>query len=105
MYARQRLTDEDPEDFRKRLLDAITSDPGKFYGRAEIVRLGSELEDSVLDVWQVGELISEARERSRWPRNPDACFGFGRACDFFGVCARGESLESGLFVCERKDNQ
>jgi hypothetical protein len=106
LYARQRDTDEPVEEFRSRLLDAITADPAAFYGRGEIVRLGDELEESLLDVWQVGDLISEARERSRWPRNTDNCFAFNRACDFHVVCAHGEDLESsGLFVCERKDQQ
>ena len=94
LFARQRDTDEDPEAFRARLLDAITDDPGKFYGRAEIVRIGDELEASLLDVWQVAELITEARERSRWPRNTDACFAFNRPCEFFPVCAHGESLNN-----------
>lgn len=102
LYARQRDTDEDPEDFRARLLNAISENPGQFYGRGEIVRIGDELESSLLDVWQIGELISEARERSRWPRNTDACFAFNRACDFFPVCARGEDLKSSsVYVNER----
>lgn len=105
LYARQRDTDEPPEEFRTRLLDAIAANPGKFYGRGEVVRIGDELEKSLLDVWQVGELISEARARSRWPRNTDACFQFNRECDFWPVCARGESLESELFVNERNPNQ
>lgn len=97
LYAVQRDADEEPEVFRARLVEAIQADPGAFFGRAEIVRLGDELEESILDVWQIGELISEARERSRWPRNPDQCFAFNRECSFFGVCARGESLESEVF--------
>jgi len=103
LYARQRDTDEEPEAFRARLVTAMLADPGKFYGRAEIVRLGDELEESILDVWQIGELISEARARSRWPRNPDQCFAFNRECDFYGVCARGESLENEQF--EREERQ
>lgn len=95
LYARQRDADEDTEEFRARLLDAIAEDPGKFYGRGEIVRLGNELEDAQLDVWQLAELVSEARELARWPRNTDSCFAFSRECDFFSVCARGAPLEVG----------
>lgn len=106
LYACQRDTDEPVEEFRARLLDAIAADPGKFYARGEVTRIGDELEKSLIDVWQVAELISEARARSRWPRNTDACFAFNRACDFWPVCAHGESLEnSELFVNERNPNQ
>lgn len=100
LYARQRDTDEAPADFRSRLAEAIQEAPDRFFGRAEIVRLGDELEESLIDVWQIGELISEARERSRWPRNADQCFSFNRECDYYGVCARGESLDSELFTRE-----
>lgn len=103
LYARQRETDEEPEAFRARLIEAITEKPDKFYGRAEIVRLGEELEESLLDVWQIGELISEARELSRWPRNTDACFSFNRECDFFKVCARGEDLKNEELFIQPKE--
>lgn len=104
LYARQRDADEDPEEFRARLLEAITEDPNRFYGRAEIVRIGDELEQSLLDVWQVGELIAEARELSRWPRNTDSCFSYNRECDFYKVCARGEDLKNEeLFTQQQKE--
>lgn len=105
LYARQRDIDEAPEDFKQRVIDAISEDPTKFYGRGEVVRLGSELEDSLLDVWQVADLITEARERSRWPRNTDSCFAFNRECEFYAVCTGAEDLENSTLFEKQEDAQ
>ena len=103
LYARQRSEDEPVEEFRARLIAAISEEPERYLGRAEIVRLGDELEEAALDVWQVGELIDEARAKARWPRNTDQCFAFNRACEFLPVCAHGVDLKSSeLYVCERE---
>lgn len=104
LYAKQRDTDEPIEEFEARLIKAITDTPEKFFGRGEVVRLGDELESALFDVWDIANLITEARKKARWPRNPDACFQFNRACDFWPVCAHGENLENEeLFIKERQE--
>lgn len=83
---------ETPDEFRQRLLDAIASDPDRYYQRGTVVRLAAEERDAAFDTWQTARLIHEAKLAKRWPRNPDACQRFGRLCSYFGVCTGTESL-------------
>lgn len=99
LYANQRDGDETPEEFRARLVEAIATNPGAYYQRGEVVRLESEMEEALYDVWQLGRQLREAELAHRSPRNPDACVRFGRTCQFFGVCTGEASLEGNpMFV-------
>lgn len=103
LYASQRETDETPEEYGRRVYDAIAEDPGRYLARGEVVRLEAEMEGAMIDVWQQGQQIREARIAGRAPRNPGACVQYGRECDYFGVCAGEASLDdTSQFV--RSDN-
>jgi hypothetical protein len=84
--ARQRETDETPEEFRERLRADIAERPERYYGRREIARMESELHDGMLDVWQEAKAIREAELSGRHPRNPDACHVMG-TCEMYDLCA------------------
>lgn len=84
---------ETPEEFRQRLIEAIAEAPDRFFARGEVVRLESELEDALFDIWQTGQQIREAQNAGRNPRNPDACVRYGKTCEFFDVCTGAASLE------------
>jgi hypothetical protein len=84
---------ETPDQWRARLRADIAEDPERYYQRGHVVRLEDELRDGMFDVWQLARLIREAELAERYPRNPDACFQFGRPCDFFDVCTGVASLD------------
>lgn len=89
----RRAADETPDEYLARVISAIADAPGDFYARGEVVRLEDEMAEAMHDVWQTAVQIREATITGRHPRNPDACVGFGRTCDFFGVCTGEASLD------------
>jgi PD-(D/E)XK nuclease superfamily len=93
LYANQRDQDETPEEYRVRLVEAVSADPAGYFQRAEVVRLESELEEAAFDVWQLGQQIRESANVGRYPRNPDACVRYGRVCGFFDLCSGAASLD------------
>jgi hypothetical protein len=84
---------ETPDEYRARLVEAVTADPDRYLARGEVVRLESEMTDALQDVWDTSKQIQEAKLARRNPRNPSACMQYGRACDFFDVCSGAASLE------------
>lgn len=93
LYESQRAEDETPEEFRSRLRAAILANPERYYARGDVVRLLNEEQDAAFDMWQTARAIREAELANRWPRNPDACFQWARACEFFDVCTGAARLE------------
>ncbi|WP_163869631.1 PD-(D/E)XK nuclease family protein [Myxococcus eversor] len=93
LYAGQREADETSEEYRARLVEAIASEPHRYYQRGEVVRLEGEVDEALSDVWQLGQQLREAELTGRAPRNPDACLRYGRTCAFFGVCSGEASLD------------
>jgi hypothetical protein len=87
LYANQRLLDETPEAYGRRVLAGILEAPEKHYQRQIIVRLLKERSDAKLDVWHTAQSIREARRLHMFPRNPDACSQWGRLCDYFPICS------------------
>lgn len=82
-----------PDEFRARIVEAIVSDPDRYYQRGPVVRLDDEERDAAFDGWQLGRLIREAQLAARWPRRVDSCVSYGRTCDYFGVCTKTASLD------------
>lgn len=94
LYANQRDRDETPEEYRDRLVEAVSANPNAYYARGEVVRLESELEEARYDTWALSKSLQEAHRAGRYPRNPDACVRYGHTCPFFGVCTGCESLDN-----------
>ncbi len=99
---------ETPDEFRIRLRDDIAEDPDRYYQRAPVVRLESEIAEYATDVWDTAQLIRAAQLAARSPKyadrrlplagapkNPDGCFPFGSGhpCSFFPVCSGAASLD------------
>jgi hypothetical protein len=98
LYKTQRERDETPEEYRDRLVEAVSAAPSDYFMRAEVVRLEEEVADAMADVWQLGRSMRENDLAGRAPRNPDACVRYGRTCEFFGVCVGEASVDDpGLF--------
>ena len=96
LYANQRERDETPEEYGERCLAAIASEPDAYYQRALPVRLHQEQHDGAVDVWQTAQTMREARRLNVYPRNPDACFQWSRACDFLAACCGDVPIDDPL---------
>lgn len=91
--ARQHEFDETPQEFMDRVRAAIAENPERYYQRAEVVRIGDELDEARADVWRTARLIREAEIDGEHPRNPDACVRFGTTCAFFDACTGAASVD------------
>jgi len=93
LYANKREHDETPDEYRERVREHIAENPERYYARGEIVRLDHDEAEHAADVWQTARAMREAELAERYPRNPDACMRFGRACEYFGVCSGQASID------------
>ena len=87
LYANQREADETVDEFRVRLGSLVSAAPESYFARAEVVRLESEIEESLKDVTEQALQIRTGSLTGVAPRNPDACFKWARACDYHDVCS------------------
>lgn len=94
LYANQRAEDESLIDFEIRLAAAITADPDRYFARADVVRLDTELTESKMDVYYLGVQIRDQIRTGIAPRNTNACMQYGNECEFLDVCSGTASLES-----------
>jgi len=82
----KRKDDETPEEYGTRLEAVIEEKPDAYYVRAEIVRTDDEIEEARKD--RLATLAQMLRKPDpHIPRNPSACFQYGR-CEYFGVCTK-----------------
>lgn len=103
LYSGQRETDETLEEYQRRLVGDIASDPSKYFSRAEVVRLEGERERFARRLWREGQLLRMAQTDDVAPENPDGCFLPGRPCPYWGACTGEASLDDpALFT--RSDN-
>lgn len=93
LYASQRDRDETPEEYRARYRAHIAEHLTELYVRGDVVRMPDELADASFDLWQTARAIREAELAGRHPRNPDSCFIWSRACEYFPVCTGQASLD------------
>jgi hypothetical protein len=103
LYAKQREADETFEEFKERITALMAEKPDEYFGRAEVVRLDSELEESNRDTYETALMIRDGLKAQRHPRNPDACFRYNRVCEFYPVCSGAASLDD-RHLYERLEN-
>jgi CRISPR/Cas system-associated exonuclease Cas4 (RecB family) len=87
---------ETPEAYGRRVLEAITEDPERYYRRGLVTRLESELDEARVDTWQTAVAIRDSKRLKVFPRNPDACVQWSRVCDYFAVCCGEQSIDDPL---------
>lgn len=92
LYASQRDTDETDNEYVARILADMSDKPEKYFHRAYVVRLDSEREAFASDVAELSEAMWNPLKTR--PRNPRACFAYGRECPFFAACWQGKDIES-----------
>jgi len=94
LYANQRATDETVEEYAERLKADILDAPDRYYQRGEVVRLEREREAAAQDLLDTARSIDDAQLTRRWPRTPEACFGWNRPCDYWAICTGQASTDS-----------
>lgn len=57
----------------------------------------ADIEDAMMDFWDVMQQILDARKRKRWPKNTLSCRKWGAACEFVPLCKGSMKLESLVF--------
>lgn len=90
LYANQRDTNESPEDYGRRVYEAVVADPAKHFRREEIVRLEADLREHQYDVWAQQKQIRACQQTGVWPRNTGSCMGHYGRCEFFDICTGGQ---------------
>lgn len=98
LYANQRENDETVEEYTQRIAEAVNAEPEQYFARLDVPRLESELTEARRDLWVTAQRMRDDERLGRHPRNPEACTGFGRVCEFFDVCTGVDTLEGGKFV-------
>lgn len=91
--ARQRETDETPDEFRERVRADIAEAPEKYFTRGPIVRLENDEREHAGDVWQTAAMIRMSENSGSFPRNPGSCRRFHRLCEYFEVCSGNASID------------
>ncbi len=90
---KKRAVAETPEEYRDRIIADICEDPDKYFQRAKVVRLASEIEEFERELWQLGETMRDFAREGVAPRNTDGCERYGQKCSFFSVCVGEASLD------------
>jgi hypothetical protein len=80
--------EETDDELVVRCVEAMVTDPARYFQRAYVVRLEAEDEAFASDIVSVDRL----RRGGEYPRNPASCFAFGGRCAYFEVCWSGMSL-------------
>lgn len=93
LYANQREADETVEEYTRRLVDLVTTEPEAYFQRSEVIRLDGELDAARTDVFETVAAMRSMARRGVAPRNVDNCHAYGRACEFLSVCDGTGSLE------------
>jgi hypothetical protein len=93
LYSNQRDADETLDEYRARLGALIAEAPEKYFGRIPVIRLETEIMDSLDDVTETALQIRTGSQTGIAPRNPGGCFEWNRPCDFLAACDGTASLE------------
>jgi len=93
LYANQHADDESLTEFRTRLHADIAENPDQYYQRGEVYRNYEEERLAACDLWQLALNIRACEKSNAWPRNPDGCWKYQRACDYWPVCIGERSID------------
>lgn len=93
LYANLRDRDETPDEYEVRCLEAIQKDFASYYQVVEVPRTEDERREYLLDTWNTSAQARVSARTGVAPRNPDACFRYGAACDYWEACTGVVSIE------------
>lgn len=80
---------ETPEEYGRRVEEAMLAEPDRYFARREVPRLTSDLMRFRQELYDQAKDIAEARRTGRHFRNSAACVGYGR-CEYLDLCARND---------------
>ncbi len=89
----RRSEPETPEAYGKRCAESVGKDPDRYYQRANVVRLESEVAEFDRELWQLATTMRDAVRTGVAPRNPDGCQRYGSTCSYFALCCGEESID------------
>jgi hypothetical protein len=92
LYAGQRERDETDDEYMTRVLSDMAERPEKYFQRAYVVRMETDLEAYAEDLYAVTDRMHGLSSSHR-PRNAKACHAYGRPCEFLAACWQGKSIE------------
>jgi hypothetical protein len=81
---------QDPEATHENLDLYGAPDPSRYFARKELARSAQQVDNLLRIIRDQDTVLRFCDERDHWPQNPDSCWAFGRACDFYAFCNRGE---------------
>ncbi len=90
----RRKEPETDAEYEARILADMAERPEFYFARVTVVRMQHELTEYRQEVAWTAKNIAT----SHTTRNPDACWSYGRPCDFYNCCWEGESLDGPGFV-------
>lgn len=85
---------ENLEMYEHRLTAELLANPERYYQRRTIPRLDYEVTEYASELWEAGQIITEARRKDRWPKHPSSCMAYGRPCPYLGICSNFDNPES-----------
>lgn len=84
---------ESMEQFAERLTADIAERPDWYFGRQEIPRIESDIDEAQREMAMFAGMIRKSQTTNRWPRNTNACIQFG-TCPYFGPCTANHDPET-----------
>lgn len=95
---------ETAEEYRERIARDMQARPDWYFQRQRLVRLNHEARAYQQDLWDYACELTETAQHRRYPRNPDHCRSYGRACEYIGVCSGVASIDDPvLFRTEERE--
>ncbi len=86
---------ENIELYTSRLIQNCCDErPEWYFARRTVPRLDGELMDYGRDLWEIGQIIIEARRLNRWPKHPGSCMAYSRPCPYLGICSNFDRPDS-----------
>jgi len=90
---RKRSLMETLDEYRARLAQDYIGNKDK-YIRKIITCTEQEHEEALKDILFVAAQMHESKKQNRYPRNSNACWSYGRNCEYFNICVGVDTPET-----------
>jgi hypothetical protein len=84
---------ETPDEYYIRIGSEIQANPTRYYAQKHVTRLDEDLIEYMNDAWQLSQQVLFFRQKSLWPRNPNACKAYNATCEYFDLCCGRASVD------------
>lgn len=76
---------ETPAMFGARVMQEVSSNPGRYFARYELARTEADLKAAAYELWNVMQSINSMSQSGQWYRNERECLRMGR-CEYCNIC-------------------